>query len=1111
MALIMLFGNFLHRLKPMARKMPRSAAEFVELRRHYLLAIDPRSTEKLKFCGNMRRIISAYSAQSRIHTAREFLVDFAEQEVLFVAASRPAADEVVRGLVLDHGMNSGVHRFTLPFLAFEIAGAHMAADGLSVLSGVAVDALAARATESCRSRGVLHWFEPIATTPGYFRALASTIADLRMNDVDLEKLAASGRAGADLAELVRAFEAALHEARLADLPVIYQLASGERSRYRGMPLLLMDVIPKSVVERRFIKSLLHDPPVILATVHSRNEPAIVAFEEALGVVAKSLPDSESDALGRLRKGMFSPSATQAGGMDSTVAFRSASDESREAVEIARSILNFARIGVQFDRIAILVRNADLYQPLIEDAFRRAEIPGFYTHGSKRPNPTGRAFLALLACAADGLSASRFGEYLSLGQVPEPEEPVAPTWVPVQGELFPAIPSEPTSPRVPVESVRAPYAWEQLLVDAAVIGGQDRWERRLTGLDREIERQIDEIRAEDESRLVHLERQRMRLRDLRRFAIPLIDRLARLPKSAIWGDWLDALEQLATHALRQPEAVISALEELRPMANVGPVTLDEVREVIGHRLTFLRTEPAERRYGKVFVGTIGEAPGMSFEVVFVPGLGEDIFPKRAFEDPLLLDDIRKSVSPDLSVQDTRVAEERFLFHTACGSAARSLIISYPRMNLAQARPRGPSFYAMEVVRAITGRVPNLQELQQMAADSSQSQGGWPAPRDPAVAVDDTEFDLSSIARLLRIPLEEAKGGGRYLMLANENLARSLRSRNDRWRGTWTESDGIIDADPATLQVLSDHRISARPYSATALQQFAACPYRFLLYAIHRLQARTEIAPLERMDALTRGSLFHSIQFHLLTELRDRNLIPITIANRNAVIAVADAVIDRVSETYREELAPAIPRIWEGEIEDVRWDVRGWLREATQAEDDTAWKPRWFELSFGLPRNRACDPASASSPVDLPGGLHLRGSIDLIEERKGRLRITDHKTGKVPTSPPGFTGRGEVLQPVLYARAAEIVLHKPAESACLFYCTERGGYRTLEVPINDESQAALERVIQTIDTSLSTGFLPAAPRDAACTWCDYRVVCGPYEETRIRRKPADRLEPLVQIRK
>ena len=106
---------------------------------------------------------------------------------------------------------------------------------------------------------------------------------------------------------------------------------------------------------------------------------------------------------------------------------------------------------------------------------------------------------------------------------------------------------------------------------------------------------------------------------------------------------------------------------------------------------------------------------------------------------------------------------------------------------------------------------------------------------------------------------------------------------------------------------------------------------------------------------------------------------------------------------------------------------------------------------------------------------------------------------------------MLQPVLYAEVAQALLARPAESARLFYCTERGGYRSIDVPINDESRAALERVLQTIDGSLAEGFLPAAPREGACSWCDYRIVCGPYEEMRTRRKPKERLERLGEIRK
>jgi CRISPR/Cas system-associated exonuclease Cas4 (RecB family) len=45
--------------------------------------------------------------------------------------------------------------------------------------------------------------------------------------------------------------------------------------------------------------------------------------------------------------------------------------------------------------------------------------------------------------------------------------------------------------------------------------------------------------------------------------------------------------------------------------------------------------------------------------------------------------------------------------------------------------------------------------------------------------------------------------------------------------------------------------------------------------------------------------------------------------------------------------------------------------------------------------------------------------------------------------------------------------------------------------------LEEVIETIDAAIASGFLPAAPAKDACSFCDYRGVCGPREEERLKR--------------
>ena len=46
---------------------------------------------------------------------------------------------------------------------------------------------------------------------------------------------------------------------------------------------------------------------------------------------------------------------------------------------------------------------------------------------------------------------------------------------------------------------------------------------------------------------------------------------------------------------------------------------------------------------------------------------------------------------------------------------------------------------------------------------------------------------------------------------------------------------------------------------------------------------------------------------------------------------------------------------------------------------------------------------------------------------------------------------------------------------------------------------------------TGFLPPAPDEGACTWCDFRPVCGSAIERRSRHKAQEPMADLVALRR
>ena len=112
-----------------------------------------------------------------------------------------------------------------------------------------------------------------------------------------------------------------------------------------------------------------------------------------------------------------------------------------------------------------------------------------------------------------------------------------------------------------------------------------------------------------------------------------------------------------------------------------------------------------------------------------------------------------------------------------------------------------------------------------------------------------------------------------------------------------------------------------------------------------------------------------------------------------------------------------------------------------------------------------------------------------------------------------GKGEILQPVLYALVLEKLFPKTkVEGGRLYYCTAAGEFTAVPVPLDPEAKKAAQLMATTIGEALQEGFLPALPSKDACRYCDYKSVCGPYEEIRTKRKPNDRrLKNLVELRK
>jgi CRISPR/Cas system-associated exonuclease Cas4 (RecB family) len=109
-------------------------------------------------------------------------------------------------------------------------------------------------------------------------------------------------------------------------------------------------------------------------------------------------------------------------------------------------------------------------------------------------------------------------------------------------------------------------------------------------------------------------------------------------------------------------------------------------------------------------------------------------------------------------------------------------------------------------------------------------------------------------------------------------------------------------------------------------------------------------------------------------------------------------------------------------------------------------------------------------------------------------------------------GKTLQPLLYALAAEELLEGQAKvtSGRLYFCTSVGGFAEHIVPLGQDARTAADELAEAVGDALTQPFLPASPDSKQCDRCDFRVVCGPYEERRSARKPQENLAPLLALR-
>jgi len=1075
-----------------------------------------------------RRCVSSASTRARLDAVLGFLSGVAPgHEALVIGPSRAALDELAYAHARGPRATFGIHRKTLAAFASELAAPALAARGRAIAPPLALLAIARDVVAGSLAAGTVPLLarrppgspRSAAESPGFASAFGRTAHDLRSARVPAARLTAMGGLTAEVGVLLEAYEAELATRALADRADVATEARSALagSLMAGLPVVLFDVAIRSRAERELIAGIVGASPRALLVVASSDHVSL-GHVAALGLPTEGVARAAPAPLDAFRDRLFAEEATPTADAGDAVSMIAAPGEGIETLEIVRSILAEARRGVPFDQMAIAIPSRETYAAHIEAALARAKVPAYFEGGSRRPHASGRALSILLGCKIERGSGRRLAEYLATAELPRVAKrdvaaPVGPTSEDLGRFGDREEPPEDEPDRVEARAIERPSLrrWERLLGEAGVTQAG-----HGVKLSAYLTRRLRSARAVLEDTLIafpdehapargRAERDLEALDDLAACLGPVLAALDAVPESATWREMIDSVRELALVAVKRPELVLAVLSELEPLAaSTLPIDLPSVRAVLDPRLVAVERPSAKTAFGRVLVTTPVGLRGRARRVVFVPGLAERLFPERIHEDPLLVDDVRRGLDDTLETQADRAAGERDRLLTAAGAATERLRFSYPRVDVDADRARVPSLFGLEVARAERGVLPYLDAFESSARLSDGARMAWPAPRDPATAIDAVEEELAFLGELLA-DRDRSAGRARFLIVDHPHVRSALQMRWRRHHHPQLGSaDGLFPTRPLTLQILAGHRLTARPTSASLLQAFTACPYRYYLQAIAQLTARVDVVPIERLDPATLGSLHHQCQAATLRRLADAGLSPSDPARADEARALAKAAIREVAERERARLEPLLDRVFDRDVADVERDVLGAL-EVDRAEND-GFVPLYAELGFGAPRP-GLDPHSVPDPVAIRGFL-LRGAIDRVDRTAGgEVRVTDFKTGRLPDIRGTLiVGQGRLNQALLYAMALEALAGRVLEpgdrvtGARFFFSTERAGFESKPIALEPDSKERGVAILKMVDAAVERGLLLARPQKDACRSCDFRDVCGPDEERRSNAKRA-----------
>ncbi len=405
-------------------------------------------------------------------------------------------------------------------------------------------------------------------------------------------------------------------------------------------------------------------------------------------------------------------------------------------------------------------------------------------------------------------------------------------------------------------------------------------------------------------------------------------------------------------------------------------------------------PEKPGYG-VQVTTLNEIRGLNFDYLFIGGLNDGDLPTRFtpevfFSGSYAREEIKHQV------------EQRYLFYQAMCTWKKNLYLSYPQTDdkreLVQSsflQDFNSLFETLEISKAdFKNEIYSKVELLALLGKVS------PEERNEFKLFKEINVDIDEINKSIDIDkkrIENPFGESEYSGFISKKISDELKNKLNE--------------------------ISEGEFSATQLENYAKCPYKYFVENVLRLETIAE--PVEELEAFEYGSLIHSILYVFYTKLKEKGIVLFECSEEDFKIA-SDLLFIIAKNRFDDLKLDPDYSFYEREkllgINGRRSQSLLYKFLEEERKSDGGYVPEFFELSFGNVKHEEMFPKKFKEGVTA-GRVKLKGKIDRIDinENEKTLRVIDYKLGgNKPTAEDLATGIS--LQLPLYLFAAKELIKK-----------------------------------------------------------------------------------------